>query len=105
MHRAQRGEAQALLELAELWGQEGRYHLARAVLVLALEGLPQETWLAGASIAEALYVPELSHCLKSIPTGTAPELWRVFHRERELALMGAGLPSLADLDAWGVPRR
>ena len=104
LRRAAKGEAQPLLELAELWGQEKRYLLARAVLVIALEGLPQEAWLAGASIADSLYLPKLGDCLRRIPRGATRELWQVFHRERELALMGAGLPSLADLDAWGVPR-
>jgi serine/threonine protein kinase len=104
LRRAAAGDPGAMLELGELWSGQEQRSIARAALAIALEGLPQEEWAGGASLARALFLSEFASSLEGLAKGSTPALWRVFHRERELALLGAGLPSLADLDAWGVPR-
>lgn len=101
---ASRGRAGQLLNLAAYWGKEERYRLARGALILGLEAMPRGEWGIGVPVAKALWLDDLAKCLEELAREPSPEAWRVFHRERELALMGAGLPSLADLDAWGVPR-
>ena len=98
-----RGEPQGLLQLAAMMAEPEVQPLARALVHLALEVLPREEWAGAAPVVEALRVPEFGRVLRRLAATPSPADWARFHLERERTWLEAGLPSLAELDAWGLP--